>query len=212
MRLLIVEDETILRRHLMQFVADCFPAAVVSEAKSVSDLHTILNEKEVFDLALVDLDLPDGNALAWVNEVKKRYGSTKILILSSEHHEFVIHRALHSEINGFVHKNDEPAILIAALRAVLAGGHYISPTVNAIRQKIHSSPTFFQKLLSPREQELLVLMGKGYNDEEIAAQLSIKTSGVGAHRKNLMTKLDLHSREQLVAYAKAKGFDRISSK
>lgn len=211
MRILVVEDQTLLRRHLLEFVGSCFPQSSVTEATTVDELRRFRAENTHFDLAVVDLDLPDGNALEWIVDVKKDPQSPKIVILSSETHEYVIYKALHADVSGFVHKNDSHAVLATALRTVVDGGIYFSPTVNGLRMQMQSSPDFCLKILSTREQQILRLIGQNYTDAEIAEQLSIRQSTIGSHRKNIMAKLGLHSREQLFIYSKEKGFDRLSA-
>jgi len=211
MRILLVEDQTLLRQHLLQYLSDCFPGSTITEAKSLADLKQLSAQNTSFELAVVDLDLPDGNALEWIGQETLKPNAPKIVILSAEHHEYVIYKALHANVSGFVHKNDEHAILLTALRAVLDGGYYFSPSVNVLRQKIQRAPDFFLKILSTREQHILRLVAQNYSDTEIAAELSLKMASVGSHRKNIMSKLDLHTRDQLVAYGKEKGFDRVSS-
>lgn len=210
MHILLVEDQTLLRQHLARFVVDCLPGSLITEATTVAELRRVTEHDQKFALAVVDLDLPDGNALDWVREVSKQSWAPKIVILTSENREYVLYKAIHSNVSGFVHKNDDHSVLKTALRAVLDGGYYFSPTVNLIRQRMQSAPDFFLKILSAREQEILRLIAMGYSDDEIASQLSLKVASVGTHRKNLMTKLDLHSRDQIIAYGKEKGFDRLS--
>lgn len=210
MHILLVEDQTLLRQHLAGFIAECLPGSTITEASTCAELEGITRQRRDFGLAVVDLDLPDGNALEWIQETMKGATPPKIIILTSETRDYLIYKAISSNVSGIVHKNDDHAVLKAALRAVVDGAYYFSPTVNVMRQKMQASPDYFLKILSAREQEVITLLAQGYSDDEIASELSLKVASVGTHRKNLMAKLDLHSRDQLVAYGKEKGFDRIN--
>jgi two-component system, NarL family, response regulator NreC len=205
----VVEDQTILRKLLISHLRAEYLGCDVTEATSLAELQkTDLSELRP-DLTLVDLELPDGNSLEWVEQQLKTAHYPKMIVLTSVDEDYVLFRALHSSLPGFVHKNDEPAVLHQAIRTVLAGGVFFSATVQKMRSRMHSDPNFFNKVLSDREQKILEYLGQGLSNEEVAQLFGLRVSSVADHRKNIMCKLGLHSQTELMRYALEKGFSRI---
>jgi DNA-binding NarL/FixJ family response regulator len=116
---------------------------------------------------------------------------------------------MHSNVPGFVHKNDKPEVLRQALRAVLNGAIFYSPAVLQMCRKRQADPAFFNKLLTAREQEVLESFGEGLSDGEVAAIVGISQFTVASYRKQIMTKLGVHSQGEMMKYAVAKGFSRL---
>ncbi|HEU5077903.1 MAG TPA: response regulator transcription factor [Opitutaceae bacterium] len=208
-RFFILEDQTILRELLRTHLQKEFPKCTIVEAKTLAEARTAMSVSEAYDLAIVDLELPDGNALDWIISWMQGNSQRKALILSSVREDYVLYRALHSNVPGFVHKNDDTEVLRLAIRSVLAGGMFFSSTVQKMRTRIGADPVFFNKVLSEREQEALVYLGKGLSNEEVAEYLGLKASSVQDHRKHIMNKLGIHSQAELMRYAVEKGFSKF---
>jgi DNA-binding NarL/FixJ family response regulator len=204
---LLIEDETILRELLRNHLRDAYPGCQISEAATFAEARA--QATGAFDLAIVDLELPDGNCLDWVQDWAASKNCPRIVILSSHDQDFILYRALRSAIPGFVHKNDPTEVLHVAIRTVLAGGIFFSPTVQRMRMRMQSGADFFNKILSEKEQEVLRYLGLGMADEEVAAALGLRASSIALHRKHIMRKLDLHSQVDLMRYAIEKGFAQI---
>ena len=162
-----------------------------------------------FDLAIVDLELPDGNSMEWVIDWTDTGEQRKAIILTSVCEDYVLYQALHSNIPGFVHKNDEIQTLHLAIKTVLGDGVFFSSSVQRMRARMQRDPIFYNKVLSDREQEALIFLGQGLSNEEVAEYLGLKASSVQAHRKHIMSKLGIHSQVELMRYAVEKGFCKI---
>ena len=199
----VLEEEIVLR-HLLE---DAYPGCGISEAATFEEARALA--AGTFDLVIVDLELPDGNCLDWVQEWAARKDCPRIVILSSRDQDYILYRALHSAIPGFVHKNDSAEFLHVAIKTVLGGGTFFSPTVQRMRMRMQSSPDFYNKILSAAEQEMLKYLGLGMNNEEVAAMLGLQVSSVAHQRQQIMRKLDVHSQADLMRYAIKKGFSRI---
>jgi DNA-binding NarL/FixJ family response regulator len=209
LRFFILEDQTILRELLRTHLEKEYPGSSIVEAQTLGEARAAMALSDTFDLAIVDLELPDGNALDWIIGWMQGNTQRKALILSSVHEDYVLYRALHSNVPGFVHKNDDTEVLRLAIRSVLAGGMFFSSTVQKMRSRIGADPVFFNKVLSEREQEALVYLGKGLSNEEVAEYLGLKASSVQDHRKHIMNKLGIHSQAELMRYAVEKGFSKF---
>lgn len=208
---LVVEDQNMFRNAIKRELADQYPGCTITEARTVAELQSLSGRMEEFNLAVVDLELPDGTALDWISEMARRPGAPAIIILSSVEakHEFIVYRAAEAGIPGFVHKNDDTTVLHQAIQIVMNGGMFFSPTVQQMRRRIQAKPDFFNKILTPREQEMLRYIGEGQSNEEIAEKMAIRLASVLEHRKRIMTKLDIHKERELMKYAIEKGFSKI---
>jgi len=209
MRILLVEDQTILRELLIARLLADYPACEVTEAIDLAGLSLIAAAKPRFDLWIFDLELPDGNALDWIENWAKEQTSPKAIILSSSNEDRVLFRALHSNLPAFVHKDDGIEMLQLAIKTVLAGGIFLSPSVQRLRSKMQADPVFFDRILTKTEQEVLTLAGQGLSNEEIAQALGIREQTAGVHRKHIMNKLDVHTQADLIRYAIKKGFSKV---
>jgi len=208
LQFLLVEDQQLLRELLRSHLQKEFPGCKIVEVESLDSLKKI-SSSSVFDLTIIDLELPDGNSMDWVIEHVKQPTDPRVLILSSSDEDYVLYRALHSNIPGFVHKNDSTETLLAAIRAVLAGDIFFSATVQKMRSRMQTDPLFFAKILSDREQEILKYIGRGLRNAEVAQLVNppLSESTVADHRKRIMAKLKLHREADLIRYAQDKGFN-----
>jgi DNA-binding NarL/FixJ family response regulator len=132
-----------------------------------------------------------------------------VLLLSSSCEDFIVDRVTHSCVQGFVHKDEDPKVLLTAIQTIAAGGAFYSPRFVERRRQLMKEPATFAKLLSTREQDLLRLLGAGYTDAEIASELGLSAFTVQSHRRNVMAKLDLHTAQEMQAYALKAGFTTV---
>ncbi len=199
------------RASIRRELASQFPEESITEARTLGELKLLGRDLSAFQLAIVDLELPDGTALDWVVETAKDPQAPAIIILSyvDAKQEYIVFRAANAGVSGFVHKNDDMSVFHEAVRVVLSGGVFFSPTVQQMRRKMQSNPTFFNKILSEREQEILRYIGEGYSNEEVAEAVGLRASSVVEYRKRIMTKLDIHKDRDLLRYAIEKGFTQL---
>jgi len=207
LKFLLVEDQQLLRELLRVHLEQEFPGCSIVEIETLAGLSLVKSDS-IFDLSIVDLELLDGNAMEWVIERVKQPTEPRVLILSSSDEDYVLYRALHSNIPGFVHKNDSTETLLAAIKTVLGGDVFFSSTVQKMRSRMQSDPLFFAKILSDREQEILKYIGRGLRNTEVAQMVAppLSESTVADHRKRIMQKLKLHREADLIRYAQEKGF------
>ncbi len=159
------------------------------------------------DVVLLDLDLPDIYGLDLVGRIREVVPHAKTIVLSAHTEDYVIHRSLKLEVDGFVDKNDEPEeAIVRAIESVTANRPYFSSAVGKIKALIRDDPKAFAKLLSDREQELLECFGRGLSDDQIAEKTGISPATVIKHHRNIMAKLGFHTAVELRRYALEKGF------
>ena len=197
MKYAIVEDQTIVRQMLRDKIPGC-----IWEGRCLADLAQLPK----VDLLLLDLELPDGNALDWMAATPER---PPVLILTSVKEDVLVYRALKTDAVGLVHKEDPFEVLQAAITAVLHGGVYYSKTFQLVRTRINADPEAHHKLLSAREQEVLGYLGQGLNSAEVAQIIGLKEASVADYKSTIMRKIGARSQVELMRYALAKGFAKI---
>lgn len=209
-RIIIVEDQTILREGLRSLLAFQPDLEIVGEAKD--GLEAIRKvDKLLPDLVMTDLSMPRMSGLEAIKEIKKRWPKIKILALTVNDGEEYILAALKAGADGYILKDATNAELLQAIRDILSGNRVLSPGIsekviegyleNKNKQEIKS----LWDTLTVREREILRLIGEGKKNKEIAGSLSISPNTVEKHRANIMEKLNLHSVSSLTAYAVEKG-------
>jgi len=209
-RIVIAEDHTILREGLRALLSSSPDFEIVGEAEDGREAIRCV-EKLKPNLILTDLSMPRMNGMDAIREIKRRAPGTKILVLTVHKTEEYILATLQAGANGYLLKDSTHAELLAAVRHVLSGKHYISPGISdkvldgyLEGRKTLKTRTSWETL-TQREREILKLIAEGYKNKEIADDLCISVKTVEKHRANLMEKLNLHNVQALTTYAIEKG-------
>lgn len=210
LKIVIAEDHTILREGLRALLASHPEYEVVGEAEDGREAIRSV-EKHKPDLILMDLSMPRMDGLGAIQEIRRRYPETKILILTVHKEEEYIVETLSAGAHGYLLKDATHGELVMAIRNVLCGKPYISPGVS---DKVIEGYLSGRKTLKPntawgglteREREVLKLVAEGHRNKDIAEYLCISVKTVEKHRANLMKKLDIHNVSALTAFAIEKG-------
>lgn len=157
------------------------------------------------DLLLMDVSMPDMNGFDATRRVRALDPSLKILILSMHDDEDLVARCLEAGAAGYLMKDAPVSQLLYAIETVQKGERYLSPGVlkkvlDGYVRNTKRPKTSYDRL-SPREREILKLLAEGLSVKEIAARLNLSVKTVDAHKTNLMKKIDVHDRTELVRYA-----------
>jgi len=209
MKFVLVEDQVMFRGLMRRLLAEDCKGKVVLEVGSLAELRANFSKLNSADLILMDIRLPDGDGIDFIDELVKQHVSTPVLLFSSSCEDYIVHRVSRSFVQGFVHKDEEPKVLLTAIQMVAAGGAFFSPRFVERQRQLARDKASFEKLLSPREQDLLRLIGAGYTDAEAASALGLGAATVQTHRRNVMSKLDLHTAQDLQTFALKAGFTTI---
>jgi two-component system response regulator NreC len=208
-RIVIADDHTIFRSGLKLLLGSSSDFEVVGEAENGAQAVELTSELEP-DVVLIDIGMPEVNGIEATRHIKKRHPNTNVLILTMHRSDEYFFKALAAGASGYVLKGAETSELINALRAVARDEVFLYPSVarRLVEKYFEKSPGEASGLskLTPREQEILQLLAEGYSNQEIADKLVISPSTVHTHRTNLMEKLNLHKRFELVRYARKHGF------
>jgi DNA-binding NarL/FixJ family response regulator len=201
-RLLIADDHAIVRSGLKQIFALSPDLAVVGEATNGAEVLELVRQNN-FDLLLLDLNMEGISGADLIARVKMHRADLPILVLSMHNESQVVARMLKAGASGYITKDCEPEILLAAIRKVADRGKYIAPALAA--QMAFDTNSSEQRpphdQLSDRELEVLRLLITGKSVNEIATQLVISNKTVSTHKARLMEKMQVTSMADLMRYA-----------
>ena len=183
---------------------------IVGEAGTASEALTAA-EKLHPDVILMDIGLPDLSGIDAARKIKQSYPSTAIVALTIHEDEEYFFKMLEAGASGYVPKRAAPEELLTAVRTAAKNEVYLYPSLAKLLVRDYLSLDAQSRAensldgLSSREQEVLAYLADGASNEEIADILIISPKTVARHRENIMSKLNLHSRTELVKYAIRKG-------
>jgi DNA-binding NarL/FixJ family response regulator len=204
-RVLIVDDDALVRTGLSMMLAGAEDLRIVAEADDGDKVGALVAEHTP-DVVLMDIRMPRMDGLAATEQIRGRDGAPEIIILTTFDADEHVVRALRAGAGGFLLKDTPPAEIINAIRRVAAGEPILSPSVTrrliAQVTEVHRSPA--RELLgrlSDREREVVIAIGQGKSNAQIAAELYMSVATVKAHVSRLLTKLDLNNRVQVALLA-----------
>ncbi len=158
------------------------------------------------DVAVLDIGMPVLNGLDAAREIHKCYSRTKAILLTRHDEDQYVTEALRAGVKGYVLKSQAVTDLVDAIRRVAGGGVYLSPGISRALVEAYRSKTGLPAdPLTPRERQVLQLVGEGKSTKEIAVLLGISAKTAESHRTRLMQKLDIHETASLVRYAIRRG-------
>lgn len=211
-RLLICDDHAVVRSGLSMLLHGRYEIDVIGEA-SEGDEAIKLAQSLHPDVVLMDLSMPHGkDGMTASAELKKLMPEVNILILTMHDDEHYLFQAIKVGASGYILKNAPHDELVGAIHAVSKGDAYLYPSatkklMSEFMNRQSTSPindTAYLNL-SEREKEVLSWLAKGYSNKEIAQNLFISVKTVEAHKSNLMEKLGLKTRPELIKFALQKG-------
>ncbi len=213
-RILIVDDHAVVRAGIRLLLDSQPDMKVVGEAQDGRE-SLALTQKLKPDVILMDITMPDMGGVEATQALKETYPQAQILALTM--HEDTAHffRMLQAGASGYVVKGADPSELLSGIRAVFQNKAYLFPSLARKllddyleRLEIGEEKDSYAKLTT-REREVLKLIGEGYTSREIAEVLFLSINTVERHRTNIMDKLGLHNKSQLIRFAIRKGLVKL---
>ncbi|MCT6923201.1 response regulator transcription factor [Metasolibacillus sp.] len=207
-RILLVEDQAIVRNGLKMILEQDEALSVVAEASNGIEALTLLEQQSI-DLVLLDIHMPEMNGIEATKHIRSRFPTMKILILTTFDDEEYAYQTLKDGANGFLVKSSEPKKLIASIHSVFAGGMVLQEEVAAklvpklLQQTIKQEEPSTN--LTARELEIARFIGEGKTNKEIANELFLSVGTVKNHITHILNELQLRDRTQLAIYAVRNG-------
>lgn len=214
LRVLIVDDDDLMRTGLQAVLASDDTIVVVGEAADGHEAVTLAAALNP-DVVLMDVRMPHQDGIAATRALATAVPSARVLILTTFEDDDYIFGALNAGASGFLLKRTRAERLIEAIHAVAAGESLLSPSVtrtviDRMATAAPPDPAIVRRLreLTARERDVLALVARGRSNVEIAAELFVEESTVKTHMKRILAKLDLRDRVQAVIVAYETGLIR----
>jgi two-component system response regulator NreC len=205
-RILIADNHTLVREGLRALLKGHDDIEVIAEASTgLEAVDACVRLRP--DVVLMDISMPSLDGLAATRRIVAANPAVHVLVLTVHDSVDYFFRALEAGALGFLVKDTASSALLTAVRAVAEGGVFLYPPlaqrlVEDYLQRVTSGDqgsTYVK--LTHREREILVMIGAGHTNQEIAERLSLSINTVQTHRSHIIDKLDLHSRAELMRYA-----------
>jgi len=213
-KVLVVDDHTMVRDGVCALLALSGDIEVVGEAANGSEALKMVKELEP-DVVLMDIAMPVMGGLEATIKICREFPRTKVLVLTQYDDKEYVFPVIKAGASGFISKVAASSELALGIRSVYRGDSYLSPSVaklliedyqQGMSGRVSNDP---YEQLTDRERDVFKLVAEGYTAQEIADLLVISPKTVEGHRTNLMAKLDIHHRTDLVKYALRKGIISI---
>ncbi len=208
-RTVLADDHVVLRVGMRAFLEEQTDPLVdvVGDASTGEEAIEIIEEKKA-ELLILDMSMPGLGGVGTTLELRRRGSAVRILILTQYAETVYLRRVMEAGANGYILKTARGEALLSAIRAVMAGGTYIDPSLagQLMGQVLGGKPATVSdeesfSRLTPRERQILRLVAEGFSNKEMAASLGVAVKTVMAHRANMMDKLGIHNRSKLIQFA-----------
>ena len=214
-KILVTDDHTLFRQGVRTLLAAEADMEVVGEAASAMDAVALALQLRP-DVVLMDIGMAGMSSFEATRLIRRERQEVKVIFLSMYDDEDYLAECVDMGANGYILKDSPADQLITAIREVQRGGSYLSPRlltrlVDDFRLQGRGGPARSPRFgtLTKREREILKMLAEGKSVKEIAASFELSVKTVEAHKFNLMRKLDIHNKAQLVQYAIQKKIIRL---
>ncbi len=206
-QIIIADDHSMIRQGIKAVIESQPTWALCGETDNGRTLIELARKLKP-DIAVLDISMPGLNGLDTTRILKARSPKTKVLILSMHDSEALAEEVLQAGAKGYLLKSDAAELLPKAIETLAAGQSFLSLKIAAyVNRQSQESPTTarsgetYRFRLTPRERQIVQLLAEGKSNKETADTLGISTGTVETHRKNILSKLQLHGMADLVRYA-----------
>jgi two-component system invasion response regulator UvrY len=201
-RLVIADDHELIREGVKKIVRHCADLKVVGEAADLKQAISLIAQVRP-ELVVLDVTLPDADGLEGLATLRRHFPGLRVVMLSMHPEERYAVEALRAGALGYVSKGAATAELVDALRKAGQGTPWVGPRVAELLAREAAAPTPAppHHLLTPREGEIVALIGAGLQVKQVAAELGISISSVNTYRNRIFRKMGLSSNAALIRYA-----------
>ena len=215
MRILVVDDHTMIREGVSDTLRQTFSEAIIHEAETAYAAFELLSNEQNFVVAMIDLFMPDTDGFSFLRKLCNSYPELPVIVLSASENPHHVVKSLDSGAVGYIQKSASKAVMVSAIKLVLSGGIYIP---NEIRQlpKPNTSggldenspvdPGKASSNLTARQMEILKLVAIGKSNKQIARDLALSENTVKAHVSAILKSLNLENRTQAGVLAEKAGW------
>lgn len=202
MKILITDDHAVVRQGLKQILLEEFTRAEFGEATNAQEAIERV-WKENWDVVVLDITMPGRSGLEVLKEIRKSRPKLPVLVLSMHPEDQFAVRILKIGASGYMTKESAPNELVGAVRKVMAGGRYVSPSLaekmaSYLAVDVHTPP---HERLSDREFLVLRLIASGKTPTAIAKELALSVKTISTYRMRILEKMNMANNAELTHYA-----------
>ncbi|MFK5855194.1 MAG: response regulator transcription factor [Bacteroidota bacterium] len=195
MKIIILDDHSLFSEGLGKILEDNFKDLELDIFNSIANLTQAELDFNTYQLLISDIELPGEDVFTLLTKLKTDYPNVPVLIISMHNKLSVIKKCKELNIEGYILKDDHEFIMVG-INEILSGHEYYSEkvkqTLNILNKK--------EKLLTPKEEEIIALLAKGKNNHDIADEIFISYNTIKTHRKNISRKLQLSTTAEIIQY------------
>jgi DNA-binding NarL/FixJ family response regulator len=205
-RVLVGDDHAIVRRGLKQILSETSDIEVAGEAATAPDVMSMVRS-ERFNVIVLDVNLPGGNGIDLIGEIRKENPALPVLILTVYSEEQYAVRAIRAGAAGFLTKESAPDKLVEAVRKVASGGRFISAELGEALASLVAGEAKGKphERLSDREFEIMKMLASGRTVSQVAQDLALSVKTVSTHRTRILGKMEMKTNAELTHYAVRNG-------
>jgi len=209
MHILIADDHPFIRKGIRETLEEHLTGCTVSEAADGISAYSLLISKS-FDLAIVDISMPGKDGLTLIRDVHALRPTARFLVLSVYTEMEFAERAYSNGAMGYLDKMCDPETMVSAVKHILKGNIYVSPTYAEVlvRRLSGAQSAVDQNVLTDREFSVLRMIAHGKPLKMIGEELNISIKTVSTHKKRIMEKLGKTTNAELIAYAIEHGLNK----
>jgi len=199
-RIVIVDDHPLFRGALSQALSASYDRACISEAGTLDELTQRINEDKDVDLVLLDLSMPGVQGLSGLLYLRAQYPEIPVVIVSANENPATIRRCIEFGASGFVPKSEPVENIRRAVKTVLEGEIWVPADIELGARSERGSDDLLVRLstLTPQQVRVLMMLGEGLLNKQIAFQLGVSEATIKAHVSAILQKLGVDSRTQAV--------------
>lgn len=208
-KIILADDHQILRAGLKDLIEKDNTFKVVGQANDGDELLSLMDSVNC-DLVIMDLSMPNRDGMQSIQDLREKFPKVKILVLTMQKDQEHFKHAMAYGASGYVLKEDAYDQLMMAVKMILRGKKFVSPTISKLLtdyyvRSLDEAESSSVDILTKREQQILKFIGSGMANKNIASRLKLSVRTVEAHRANLSHKLGIRNTAGLVKYALSKG-------
>jgi DNA-binding NarL/FixJ family response regulator len=199
-RIIVVDDHPLFRGALTQALSSALAGARIDQAASLSELEELIAQRNDTDLVLLDLAMPGVQGLSGLLLLRSQHPDVPVVVVSAHDDPETIRRCMEFGASGYVPKSLSVEDIRTAVETVLGGGIWIPPDVDLVRAADNGTEDVVARLstLTPQQVRVLMMLGQGLLNKQIAFQLGVSEATIKAHVSAILQKLHVDSRTQAV--------------
>jgi len=200
LKILIADDHPVVRKGLRQILADEQDIGLVGEARNDSEVMNLIH-RDKWDAVVLDLTMPGRGGLELLSEIKRMRPRLPVLILTIHPEDQYAMRAFKEGASGYMNKESAPEELVGAIRKVIRGGKYVSPTLAEKLASAIGAETPPHDNLSIREYQVMLLIASGKTISQIADEMALSVKTISTYRTRILEKMAMTNNVELTRYA-----------